>query len=127
MDNEKNNQSIVTFSFVVLGAIAYGVTWVVFEILSETFGPMAALRSQELWKNGIPVAAGLLTFVLLITNKTANTWADESVAELRKVVWPSRKDTIAMTTVCCVMVVVAGIGFGIFDFVAAQLIKVFVH
>lgn len=127
MDNENQNQSIVTFSFVVLGALAYAVTWVIFEILAETFGPVAAIRSQELWKNGIPVIAGLLTFVLLQSNKTSRTWADESIAELRKVVWPSRKDTIAMTTVCCVMVVMAGIGFGIFDFLASQVIKVFVH
>ena len=49
------------------------------------------------------------------------------VSEVRKVVWPSRKDTVAMTTVCCVMVVLSGVAFGLFDFVASQLIKVFVN
>jgi preprotein translocase subunit SecE len=126
IENENNNQSIVTFAFVVLGFIAYGITWVLFELLAETFGPVAALRSQELWKNGIPVAVGALVTLILITGKKSNTVADEAVTELRKVVWPSRKDTIAMTTVCCVMVVIAGIGFGIFDFLASQVIKVFV-
>jgi preprotein translocase subunit SecE len=127
MDNENNNQSIVTFAFVVLGFIAYGIAWVLFELAAETFGGAAALRSSELWKNGIPVATGIITFIVLITNKTSNTWGEESVTELRKVVWPSRKDTIAMTMVCCAVVVFFGIGLGIFDFVSSQVVKIFVH
>ena len=46
---------------------------------------------------------------------------------MRKVVWPSKKDVTAMTMVVCVMVVIAGVGLGIFDFFASQLIKVFVN
>lgn len=126
MDNEKSNQSIINFAFVVAGFIAFGVTYTLFEIFAETFGAVARLRDTELAKQGIPVGVGLLVFFTLFFNRKIHTWADESVTEVRKVVWPSRKDTIAMTTVCCVMVVVAGIGFGVFDFVASQVIKVFV-
>lgn len=127
MDNEKSNQNIISFSFVIAGFIAFGVTYTVFEILAEAFGAVARLRAQEVFKQGLPVAVGFAVFLALFLNPKIYVWADECVGELRKVVWPSRKDTIAMTTVCCVMVVVAGIGFGVFDFFASQLIKVFVR
>src|SRR4051812_18295447 len=127
MDNEKNNQSIVNFAFVICGFLAYFVVAVLFETLAETFGPVARFRNIEAAKHGLPVAAGLAMFLTLFLNKKIHVFADECVVELRRVVWPSQKDTLTMTAVCCVMVVLAGIGFGVFDFFSSQLIKVFVH
>lgn len=127
MDNEKTNQNIVNAALVAMGFLAYFITSMVFEALAGAFGPVARLHNQEVMKHGLPVAIGLATFLLTFLNTRVHTFADEAVTELRKVVWPSRKDTTAMTIVCCVMVVVAGIGFGVFDFFASQLIKVFVN
>ena len=127
MDNEKSNQSIVNFAFVASGFLAYLAVALLFETLAETFGPVAQLRSIELAKHAIPVAAGLITFLTLFLNKKIHVYTDECVVEIRKVVWPSRKDTVAMTIVCCVMVVFAGLGLGVFDFFASQLIKIFVN
>ncbi len=126
MDNEKTNQSIVNAALVAMGFLAYFVTAMVFEALAGAFGPVARFHNTEAIKHGLPVAVGLATFLFLFLSAKVHTFADEAVGELRKVVWPSRKDTTAMTIVCCVMVVFAGIGFGIFDFFASHLIKVFV-
>ncbi|MBX3021647.1 MAG: preprotein translocase subunit SecE [Bdellovibrionales bacterium] len=126
MENEKNNQSIVNFAFVVAGFLAYFVVAVLFELLADTFGPVARFRNIEAAKHGLPVAAGLILFLSLFLNKKVHIFADECVAELRKVVWPSQRDTMVMTIVCCVMVVVAGIGFGVFDFLSSQVIKLFI-
>ena len=127
IENEKNNQSIVNFSFVVTAFLAYFVVAVLFETFADAFGPVARLRAIELAKHGIPVAAGLITFLVLFMNKKTHQFVDEVVTEVNKVVWPSRKDTVTMTIVCCVMCVTAGLGFGVFDFFASQLIKIFVH
>jgi preprotein translocase subunit SecE len=127
MDNEKTNHSIVNAGLVAAGFLAYLVTAMVFEALAGAFGPVARFHNQEMFKHGLPVAVGLLFFLALFLNTKAHVFLDEAVTEVRKVVWPSRKDTTAMTIVCCVMVVAAGIGFGIFDFMASQLIKVFVN
>jgi preprotein translocase subunit SecE len=127
MDNEKTNQSLVNAGLVAAGFLAYLVVAMVFEALAGAFGPVARFHNQEMIKHGLPVAVGFATFLGLFLTTKAHTFLDEAVTEVRKVVWPSRKDTTAMTIVCCVMVVVAGIGFGIFDFVASQLIKVFVN
>ena len=88
---------------------------------------VARFRNIEAVQHGLPVAFGIITFLILFMNKKTHTWADECVSEVRKVVWPSRKDTMAMTIVCCVMVLLSGIGFGIFDFFSSQLIKLFVN
>lgn len=127
MDNEKSNQSIVNFAFVVAGFLAYYVVMVVFEVLADTFGPVARLRDVSVVHHGLPVLAGLITFLALFLNRKVHLFADECVVEVRKVVWPSQRDTLAMTAVCCAMVIVAGIGFGLFDFFSSQLIKLFVQ
>lgn len=126
MDTEKNNQNIVNFAFVVAGFLAYFITNVLLEVLAGTFGAVARVRSIDAVNHGLPVAVGLVTFFVLFLNKKVQTWADESVTEVRKVVWPSRKDTIAMTIVCCVMVVLAGISLGVYDLLCSQMIKLFV-
>jgi len=124
---EKSNQNLVNFGFVLAGFIAYFISNVLLEVLAGTFGAVANFRNIEAVKHGLPVSIGLIVFLVLFLNPKIQTWGDEVVTEVRKVVWPSRKDTIAMTIVCCVMVVVAGIGLGIYDFLASQLIKVFVN
>lgn len=43
--------------------------------------------------------------------------------ELRKVVWPSRKETIGSTTVVLVIVTLSAIYFGIVDAVLSKLVR----
>lgn len=124
---EKNNQNIVNFGFVLAGFVAYYISGVLLEVFAGTFGAVARFRNIDAVKHGLPVALGLIVFFVLFLSPKVQVWGDEVVTEVRKVVWPSRKDTIAMTIVCCVMVVVAGIGLGLYDLLASQLIKVFVN
>ena len=127
MDAEKSNESIVNTAFAMAGILVYFITAVLLEVLAGTFGSVARIRNIAAVQHGFPVAVGIITFVFLFTNKKTHSWADECITEVRKVVWPSRKDTVAMTIVCCAMVLIAGISFGVFDFFASQLIKVFVN
>ena len=127
MDTEKGNESLVNTAFAMFGILVYFVVSVLLEVLAGTFGAVQRIRSIEAVQHGLPVALGIATFVFLFANKKTHTWADECVTEVRKVVWPSRKDTMAMTIVCCGMCLIAGIGFGIFDFFSSQLIKLFVN
>ena len=127
MDNEKSNESLVNTAFAMLGILVYFIVSVLLEVAAGTFGAAQRIRGIAAVQHGLPVGLGIITFLFLFTNKKTHAWADECVTEVRRVVWPSRKDTIAMTIVCCAMCVLAGIGFGVFDFFASQLIKVFVN
>jgi preprotein translocase subunit SecE len=127
MDSEKSNESYISTAFAGAGVLVYFIVSVLLEVLAGTFGAVARVRSNEIVQHGLPVALGLATFLVLFMNKKTHQWADECVTEVRKVVWPSRKDVTGMTVVVCVMCLLAGLGFGVFDFVSSQLIKLFVN
>jgi len=124
---EKDNSKIMTVSFVLTAVVAGIVIEVIFEALAATFGVVANLRSQDALRHGIPLAFGFLVFASLQFNSKIKLWADEVILEVKKVVWPSQKDTTSMTTVVCIMLFVAGVVLGAFDFVSGQLIKVLIN
>jgi preprotein translocase subunit SecE len=50
----------------------------------------------------------------------------EVVYELRRVVWPSRKETLGSTSVVLVIVLLCGVFLGIVDLILSRLMRVFV-
>jgi preprotein translocase subunit SecE len=50
----------------------------------------------------------------------------EVVYELRRVVWPSRKETLGSTSVVLVIVIICGMFLGVVDLILSRLIRVFV-
>ena len=48
----------------------------------------------------------------------------EVKAELKKVVWPTRKDTIASTTVVVILVLIIALFLGLVDFGLSRVIKI---
>ena len=124
---DKSNKKIMTVSFVVVGFIVAIVMDVLLDSLAATIGAVARFRSMDLIAHGLPVAAGLITFACLQFNSKVLAWSDEVVVEIRKVVWPSRRDTSAMTIVTCVMLIISGTFLGVFDFVSRNLIKMFIN
>jgi len=50
----------------------------------------------------------------------------EVVSELKKVVWPSRKETVGSTTVVLVIVAVCGVFLGIVDQVLSLLVRMLI-
>lgn len=50
----------------------------------------------------------------------------EVVYELRKVVWPSRKETIGTTSVVLIIVVISGIFLGVVDLVLSRFIRLLI-
>lgn len=124
---EQNNQKIMTVAFVVTAFVVGIVVDVLFVALATSFGSVASIRSTDLVRHGLPIASGVLTFLALQLNPKVRSWADECLVELFKVVWPTQKDVTAMTTVVCVMLIIAGIVLGTFDFVSGQVIKVLLN
>jgi preprotein translocase subunit SecE len=124
---ENDNRKFITMSFLAVGVVAAIVVNVLLDSLAATFGPVARVRSMDLVAHGLPIAVGVVTFVLLQFNAKVLVWADEVMVEVRKVVWPTRRDTSAMTMVVCVMLIISGVFLGIFDFVARNVIKMVIN
>jgi preprotein translocase subunit SecE len=57
---------------------------------------------------------------------TAREYLREVVVELKKVIWPSRKETVGSTAVVLVIVGLAAVFLGIVDLVLSRLVKLLV-
>jgi preprotein translocase subunit SecE len=122
----EDNKKFVTVSL-VLGSIIVAFTCnLLLELLAANFSVIARLESNAELANGIPVAVGALLFIFLQFNKTTADYMDGVIGELRKVVWPSRRDTGLMTVVVTITLIFSGIVVGIYDSVWAYLIKFFI-
>lgn len=125
MDN--TNSKIVTLSFLSFSALVGFTISTLLRVFSGAFGFMAKLMELDLFKHGVPVAAALVLFLYLQFNKNILSWADEVIAEIKKVVWPPTKDTRGMTIIVVIMVLISSVIVSVFDmfsgFVLNQLIK----
>jgi preprotein translocase subunit SecE len=65
--------------------------------------------------------------VYLQFNSKVLVWGDEVVVEIRKVVWPSKKDTTGMTVVVIVMVLISSLIIAAFDFLSGYIINYFIR
>lgn len=109
---------------ILLGIVAY----VLLESLAAVAtGATGRFFAQDLVRHGIPVGLGLISFFVLQFNKKVVSWADEVVSELRKIIWPSRRDTIQMTIMVCVMLIVSGLVLGAFDVLSGSFIDWLLH
>jgi len=71
--------------------------------------------------NGISAVIALVAGIVLYKNDRVYTLANDVASELKKVTWPTKKETQAATLVVIVTVIVAAIILGIFDAVWSAL------
>jgi preprotein translocase subunit SecE len=120
-----DSKKILTVSFVLASILVAFVTGILLDLVGGMYGPAARLLSKDTVRHGFPVALGLATFLVFQLNPRIKSWADDVVIELKKVVFPSRKETVAMTVVVCIMLVISGIFLGLFDIVSSFVLNAF--
>ncbi len=120
---ENNNKKILTFSYLIAAFVVAYSFGQLLEALSSVIPWLSRFTGSDAVKHGLPVVLGLGTFFGLQFSKKANVFFDEVVTEIRKIVWPSRRDTTAMTIVVTVMVVIAGFLLSMFDGVSGYLVQ----
>lgn len=120
---EKANSKILTISF-ASAAILVGLTLsLLIKAFAGAFGVVAKLADSDLIRHGLPVVVGLAVFAALQFNPRVLVWGEEVVVEIRKVVWPSRKDTTAMTIACVIMVLISSVIISSFDLISGFFIN----
>lgn len=124
---ENTNSKYVTLVFIAASALVGFTIAALLQALSGAFAVIAKLSNYDLFKHGLPVAIAFGMFFYLQFNKNILAWADEVIAEIKKVVWPPMKDTRAMTVVVIIMVFISSLIISVFDlfsgFALNQLIK----
>ncbi|MEM7252201.1 MAG: preprotein translocase subunit SecE [Pseudomonadota bacterium] len=83
-------------------------------------------QSQLLRIVGVLLAAGIAIAIAYQTEKGRETWGflKEARTELRKVVWPTRKETMNTTALVLVVVAIVGLMLWILDGILVRLIRV---
>lgn len=125
MDN--TNSKILTLSFAIAGAIIGFTVHLLVKSLSAAFGVVARMSDSDVIRHGLPVAAGLIAFAVLQFNPQVRNWGEEVAVEIRKVVWPSRKDTTAMTIVVVIMVLISSVIVTGFDLASGSILKLLMN
>jgi len=120
---EKTNSKILTLSFATAGALVGLTVHLLIKAFAGAFGVVARAADSDMVRHGLPVALGIVLFAVLQFNPRVLAWGEEVVTEIRKVVWPSRKDTTAMTIVCVVMVLISSVIISTFDLVSGFFIN----
>lgn len=125
---ENTNSKIITMSFVAAGVLIGIVFFVLLESLAAVAtGPFGRFVAQDWVRHVVPVGLGIIAVIVLQVNKKVGVWADEVVTELRKIVWPSRRDTFAMTFMVCVMLLISGAVLGLLDVFSGTFIDWLLH
>lgn len=124
---KSENLKIVTVSFVLLSFLAGFVAKVIFESLAVMFGFIANFYNQDIFRHGVPLAVGLGFFIFFQFRLPVRQLADEVVTEVKKVVWPAKKELYAMTSVVCIILIISGVVLGLFDLTAGTTVKFFLE
>jgi len=117
-------KKVTTMSFLGSGILAYVVVNVLFKTLAGAFGPVQKIYSIDWANHGLPILAAVLAFGFLQFNSKTVGWAEDVIMEVSKVVWPSQRDTVAMTIVVCIFVCVASLLLLVIDFLAHNLVQI---
>lgn len=112
----------MAFSF-----LAGFVVKILFETLAVSVGFFAGFYGQDIFRHGIPFISGLSLFVYFQLKKDVQTLADEVVTEIKKVVWPTKKELYAMSFVVCMILILSGIVLGVFDLIAGTSVDFFLE
>jgi preprotein translocase subunit SecE len=75
--------------------------------------------------NITPVFVGGLAAYITYRIEKIRNYILEVIAEIKKVVWPNKKETWGATVVVIIAVIISGIVLGVFDWLSATLLGVF--
>lgn len=121
---DKTNSKIITMSFAIAGAIVGTTIHLLIKAFAGAFGVVARFADSDVVRHGLPVVLGLGLFLGLQFNAKVKAWAEEVVIEVRKVVWPSRKDTTVSTVFVVVMVLISSVIITVFDFTSGYIFNI---
>jgi preprotein translocase subunit SecE len=123
VDMEKTYNKIIAISFVIAAALFGWVVNVAINILVNTWGSFARVANNTVVSHGVPIAAAILFFFVLIFNTGIRSWASDVALEIGKIVWPSVKDTRSLTIVVCMIILIAAVLFSVFDLVSGYIVE----
>ena len=75
--------------------------------------------------DALGIVVGVVTFLVMNRHPIVHGFSDESVTELRKVVWPDKEETVRSATVVVVTTLFIAATLAMYDFVWARVTSTF--
>ena len=75
--------------------------------------------------DALGIIVGVVTFLVMNRHPVVHGFSDESVTELRKVVWPDKEETVRSATVVVVTTLFIAATLAMYDFVWARVTSTF--
>ena len=88
------------------------------EVVDPQLGPLTGTGI-------LGIAVGVITFLAMNRHPIVYGFSDESVTELRKVVWPDKEETVRSSTVVVVTTLFIALTLAMYDFVWARVTSTF--
>jgi len=121
----KRNKKALSLIYLACGFVG----WLLFREIFQSVWVLADLPAPHDWvlspPDFIAIGGGIAIFVILLKNTRVNTFTNEVINELGKVVWPNRKETVISTGVVSVLVGICAIILFLFDTLWGTLVRIF--
>ena len=119
---QKVNQKIITLSFLAFSGLIAFCFGVLVEKLAVNWMFLNNWWAKEEIRHGVPVVLAVGLFLLLQFRKSTCVWAEEVLMELKRVVFPSRKDVMSLTIAVCIMVLISSAIIAVFDLLSGYVV-----
>lgn len=116
------NRKLILSVYLVASALAWWLARSSFNFM-YSFYEFRSLPGMQYGRETFPIAAALITFVVLLKVPRINSTLDEVVSELKKVTWPAYPDVVKATTVVLICITVASLLLAGFDLVFGRVIQ----
>lgn len=120
---DKTNSKIITLCFAMFAALTGLVVSLLLKTFAGAFGIIARAQDMDVFRHGLPLLVAFGLFAYLQFNSKIVTWFDDIVIEIRKVVWPNRKEVVGMTSVVIIMVGISSLIISFFDMISGYLVN----
>lgn len=120
---ENQYQKWVNLSLVAVGILLAFIFHELTMRIVSLYDLETRVKNVDLIVQGISLALGCLTFVILRRHPVANQFTNEVVEELSRVTWPTQKETSSATVVVIIMVLISGVILGALDYLWTRLLQ----
>jgi preprotein translocase subunit SecE len=107
----------------VVAILVSYIIWTFIAQLGEWFELESKIRYFQAFSQVFAGAIGLTAFIIAVSNSKSQEFLVEVYAELTKVVWPDKNQTVRHTIGIVIAVTIIGFVFSIFDFSANKLLS----
>ena len=119
----QDNRRWILISLFLFGITVGYVSFLLFRNINVMFRLATYFPFAEVLVKALPVVLGVGIFVWVYRSQSRMSYLDDVVGEIRKITWPTRKDTVASTIVVVIAILIIASILGVYDALCNWVIR----